>query len=147
MEEQAYTYSQPITEISYDFTSVSQEKHVAKRITFTSISYQNAYHLALLDVLGDGSTSDITESRNKDMRTILATVMQVIGEFLTAHPQKLVIFKGSDPRRHRLYRVLISRDLANIQVAFNIFGLIENQEAPEIFQTNQSYEYYIITKK
>ena len=62
MDEPVYPFEHPITEISYDFKSISREKEVNKRVIFTTSDFQNVYNLALVDVLEDGRLSDITES-------------------------------------------------------------------------------------
>ena len=147
MQEEPYQFERPTTEICYNFKSLSQEKTVNKRVTFTSADFQNIYHLALLDVLNDGSTSDITETRNKDMKTVLATVLKIVKDFLDRNSGNIIVFKGSDKRRHRLYRLLLTRELSMIQQGFNVFGIILSQERPELFQADQDYEYYLITKK
>ena len=146
MEEVPYNYEQSITEIRYDFVSKSQDKNVAKRVSFTTSDYQNIYNLALLDVLESGEVSDISESRNRDMKTILATVIRITEEFLNKNQQSIVIFKGSDERRQRLYRLVISRDITEIQKKFTVFGSLLNQK-PEKFEPNRPYVYFIITKK
>lgn len=62
MDEPVYPFEHPITEIRYDFKSISREKEVNKRVIFTTSDFQNVYNLALVDVLEDGRLSDITES-------------------------------------------------------------------------------------
>jgi hypothetical protein len=145
MEEKHYQFERPISEIRYNFRSISQDKEVAKRVIFTTSDYQNIYNLALVDVLEDGTLSDITESRNKDMITILATVIKIIEDFLDKHPEKFLIFQGSDERRQRLYRLVISRELNNLQKHFSIFGGIEGNKA-EPFRPNKAYDYFLILK-
>jgi hypothetical protein len=81
MDEPYYPYERPVTEIKYDFWSVSDEKQVRKRVIFTALDSPNIYNLALVDVLENGSMSDITETRNKDMKTVLATVIRIIDVF------------------------------------------------------------------
>ncbi|MCU0339213.1 MAG: hypothetical protein MUE30_04960 [Spirosomaceae bacterium] len=145
MDEPHYPYEKPITEIRYDFKSISGEKEVKKRVFFTTSDYQTIYNLALVDVLEDGSISDMSESRNKDMNTILATVIRVIEHFFEANPINLIIFRGSDERRQRLYRLLIARELHKIQRKFQVYGVFNNEES-EIFQPNVIYEYFVIVK-
>ncbi len=146
MEETPYPFELPITETQYNFFSVSQEKKVAKKVVFTSRNYQKICNLALLDVLENGEVSDITETRNNDMRTVLATVIKIIADFLNNNYQNIVVFKGSDIRRHRLYRLIISRELTDIQAKFNIFGIVDGQK-PEPFEVDKQYSYFVITKK
>jgi hypothetical protein len=146
MDEPRYPFEYPITEIRYDFKSISHEKEVNKRVVFTTSNFQNIYNLALVDVLEDGSLSDITESRNKDMKTILATVMRITMNFLEANPDKIIAFRGSDERRQRLYRLLISRDLNEIEKEFVILG-VSSEGKSEPFQSNHLYDYFVILKR
>lgn len=146
MDEPQYPFEHPITEIRYDFKSISREKEVNKRVIFTTSDFQNVYNLALVDVLEDGRLSDITESRNKDMKTILATVMGIIIHFFEANPGKIIAFKGSDERRQRLYRLIISRDLTELEKEFVILGISSEGES-EPFQSNRLYDYFVILKR
>ncbi len=145
MEEKYYPFERPISEVRYNFKSVSNEKEVSKRIIFTTSDYQNFYNLALVDVFEDGSISDITETRNKDMITVLATVIKIIEEFLNQYPETFIIFQGSDERRQRLYRLIISREMPNIQKKFIVLGGFDGFQ-PKPFQINQEYDYFIISK-
>ena len=145
MEEIHYPFKNPISEVRYDFVSISNEKEVAKRVIFTTSNYQDIYNLALVDVLEDGTISDITETRNKDMVIVLATVIKIVGEFLDNHLDKFIIFQGSDERRQRLYRLVISRELSSLQKKFSIFGGITNNKA-EPFKPNKKYDYFLILK-
>lgn len=146
MDEPHYLYERVVSEVKYDFWSISNEKKVKKRVIFTSSQQKNLYNLALVDVFDDGSVSDITETRNKDMRTVLATVINILGEFLEENPNKIVIFRGSDERRQRLYRLVISREFSKIQEKFGIFGGIDGKKA-EPFIPSKSYDYFLIIKR
>lgn len=143
MDEPYYPYERPTTEIKYDFWSVSNEKHVRKQVIFSALDTPNIYNLALVDILENGSMSDITETRNKDMRTVLATVIRIIDSFLNQYPAAIVHFRGSDERRQRLYRLIISRELTEIQKKFVVLGGF-NDIQPEPFQANQQYDYFLI---
>lgn len=145
MEEKYYPFERPISEIRYNFKSISKEKEVSKRVIFTTSDYQNFYNLALVDVFDDGSVSDISETRNKDMITVFATVIKIVEEFLNQYPETFLVFQGSDKRRQRLYRLIIGREMSNIQKNFIVLGGFENSQ-PEHFQINQEYDYFIISK-
>ena len=103
------------------------------------------YNFALLDELENGELSDISESRNKDMRMILATVFQIVNVYLEKYPNHLLIFKGSDERRQRLYRIVIGKELINILPKFTIFGYYDGQLMP--FESNKQTDYFLIKRK
>ena len=79
------------------------------------------------------------------MTTVLATVIRIIANFLGDNASKIVLFRGSDERRQRLYRLIISRDLIKIQKEFNIFGGMKKSKA-EPFKPDKDYDYFIILK-
>ncbi|MFN3848382.1 MAG: DUF6934 family protein [Spirosomataceae bacterium] len=127
----------------YEFESKSASKTVLKRVVFSE--YQaNVFNLALLDVLPDGETSDISESKNNDIRIILATVIRIISDFFNQNPNVIITFRGNDHRRQRLYRLVIGRELSVIEAKFRIFGLIDG--VIERFEPDKHYEVFIIQK-
>ena len=146
MEENPYPFYLKNLEARYEFDSVSNEKIVRKAVTFTQTPIEDIYNLALLDILADGKESDMAVSNNQDLSTVLATVIKIIEEFLNKFPEKIVTFKGSDDRRTRLYRIVISKEIYKIQEKFMVLGLLENGEY-ELFQVNQSYRAFLIIKK
>ncbi len=66
------------------------------------------YNLALLDVLEGGHYSDLSETNNIDFQLVMATVIDILKDFLHEFPDKIVTFKGSDERRQRLCRIIIA---------------------------------------
>lgn len=142
MEEIPYNFKEVQVKI-YEFESKSASKTVLKRVVFSE--YQaNVFNLALLDVLPDGETSDISESKNNDIRIILATVIRIISDFFNQNPNVIITFRGSDHRRQRLYRLVIGRELSVIEAKFRIFGLIDG--VIERFEPDKHYEVFIIQK-
>ena len=123
MNEKSYPFQISTANIRYSFESVSEEKIIEKAVVFVETNYPNIYNLALVDILGDGTESDITVSNNNDLETVMATVIKIIDDFLNKFPDKSVIFQGSDLRRTRLYRIIISREYESISQYFKILGL------------------------
>jgi hypothetical protein len=143
MEEKPYNFIEKSVKW-YEFESIGSEKTVLKRVIFSAYE-SNVFNLALLDVLDNGETSDITESKNKDLTTILATVISIIHDFFQQNPDCVVTFKGSEEKRQRLYRLVISREINQIKSNFVIAGLINGKV--ELFEPNKNYELFIIRKK
>lgn len=144
MQEKGYSFVQIRPEIRYEFVSVSDEKEVKKVVVLSPIENQQFYNLALLDTLSNGQLSDIIETNNRDMITVLATVIKIIDDFLDNNPNIIVLFKGSDERRQRLYRIIIGRELKHIQEKFKVFG--GKNSSIEPFEENQPYEFFLISK-
>lgn len=128
MEENPYPFYLKNLDARYEFDSINDEKVVNKAVTFTQTPVKDIYNLALLDILADGKESDMVVSDNQDLPTVLATVIKIIEKFLNKFPEKIVTFKGSDDRRTRLYRIVISKEIDKIKERFMVLGLLENGE-------------------
>ena len=146
MEEQKYPFNLIQRELRYEFWSRSEEKEIKKIVIFTKIGFveDNFYNLALMDELADGELSDISESRNNDMKTILATVFGIANDFLTKNPDAIIAFKGSDERRHRLYRIALNREMGRLSEKFIIAGYTNGEVYP--FEVNGIYQQFLIQK-
>ncbi|MCF2488370.1 DUF6934 family protein [Dyadobacter sp. CY347] len=142
MQEAFYPFTLQDREVRYEFISRSPEKEVTKVVLLTATDNVQVYNLALLDLLKDGSLCDIVETKNKDFKIVLATVFRIIIHFLEAKPSHYVVFSGSDPRRHRLYRMVLSRELAGISKTFRVLGISDG--IFEEFRLNTNYRYYLI---
>jgi hypothetical protein len=145
MDEKPYSFSLSRTEFRYEFESVSQEKVVQKVVLFTQTDSPQIFNLALLDVLEGGKMSDVSVTNNDDLRTVIATVFKIIEDFLNKNQDRFVIFKGSDDRRQRLYRIVIGRELELLQQNFQIWGVVDNEIT--IFEINKEINFYLIGKK
>ena len=144
MNELPYEFSLVKKEYRYEFLSVSTVKKVQKVVLLTQTQYPNIYNLALLDTMENGTLSDITVTDNNDLKTVLATVIKIIDSFLNENPNSFVIFKGSDDRRYRLYRIIISRELAEIQKSFKVLAIKNNEIIS--FSSETEMDFYLIGK-
>lgn len=146
MDETPYSFFAEPIEVRYDFDSVSGAKLVKKVVRLTETNLPDVFNLALLDLLDDGSESDLSVTNNDDLRTVLATVMRIVDNFLTKFLQKIVTFAGSDERRTRLYRIVIGRELDAIKQRFKVTGQFGNGLL-EDFKPNGNYkQFYIMLK-
>ena len=143
MDEQGYSYSFNRVTFEYEFFSISSVKKVRKVVVFSEME-KDVYNLALLDEIEDGFLSDMSESNNDDLVTVMATVIKIVDDFLTKNPHFFVVFSGSDERRQRLYRIIITKELEKIKQKFEIFSVNKNGIIP--FQANQEYEFILIKK-
>ena len=144
MTEDSYPFQAKPLEMRYDFTSISDEKTVEKTVIFSQLT-TDLFNVALLDVLADGTLSDdLVVTNNQDLRTVMATVMRIIDDFLTRFPDRTVFFRGSDDRRTRLYQIVIGREIDLIRQQFTVEGIIEQQI--EQFVINRLYSGFFISK-
>lgn len=144
MEEKNYPFLYNRNEFRYDFLSVSSEKKVKKVVLFTQTRFDLIYNLALLDELENGDLRDDTETKNKDIITVMATVFKIIDDFLNKNPAFFVLFLGSDEKRHRLYRMILSKEMPKISNKFKVLGGIGDEFSS--FEPNTDYDYYLIKK-
>lgn len=144
MDEKNYPFQYDRNEFRYEFLSISDEKQVKKVVLFTETRFKTVYNLALLDELENGDLRDDTETKNKDLITVMATVFKIVDDFLTKNPTFFVLFLGSDEKRHRLYRMILNKELPKISKKFKVLGGFENDFS--IFEPNMDYEYYLIKK-
>jgi hypothetical protein len=144
MNDKPYPFLLSKMEFRYEFMSISLEKEVQKIVLITQTNTPQVFNVALLDILEDGTMSDISVTNNKDLRTVLATVIKIIEEFLNSHPNCFVVFKGSDERRQNLYRTVIDREFIAISRKFQVWGGTENDI--ERFNPKIQYQYFLIEK-
>ncbi|MCU0469022.1 MAG: hypothetical protein MUF58_10490 [Arcicella sp.] len=131
--------------VRFKFVSVSNDKKVEKVIIFSKTQFDGIYNLALLDILADGSESDIVQTKNKDMKKVLATVFRTMEVFFQSHPNCGVAFSGSSPERTRLYRIAIARELESALKLFNIMGIKDGILYP--FKPNTSFDAFLFMLK
>lgn len=144
MNENPYPFTLSRTEYRYEFVSISAKKQVRKVVLLSQTEEINIFNLALLDILEDGETSDIAETNNEDLKTVLATVIKIIDDFLTKKPTCYIVFRGSEERRQRRYRIVISRELTEISKIFDVFGGIG--KTIHLFEPNKPFDYFLIRK-
>ncbi|MCF0042061.1 DUF6934 family protein [Dyadobacter fanqingshengii] len=144
MKHHYYPYRASENYLSFAFESQSLTKRIAKEVEFLLIE-EDLYNLAFGDLDENGMIDDLSVSNNKDMRLVLATVIQTIIVFFEIYPDKRVLFRGSTPARTRLYQIIINKEKANWQSHFIIEGLIGDDT--ETFQAEKNYSAFVIRKK
>ncbi|MDR6803934.1 hypothetical protein J2Y45_001203 [Dyadobacter sp. BE34] len=145
MDERSYPFEIGVDGLIYKFESVSENKTILKTVSFVRIGNTDIFNVALLYPLESGELSDKIESRNGDLPLVLATVFQIVCDFLNKFPDSAVGFRGSDARRHRLYRIAITRELANVAGKYEIYGITASL-AVVVFESNVDYDHYLIKK-
>ena len=144
MNEPVYDVSYLESENIYYFESVGRFGEIVKVVVFTP-KEDNIYNLGFGDFNPiTGKVDDLVKSKNGDMTKVLATITQIIANFLSENPMSYVFFNGSSPDRTRLYQMAIHQYYDEFYDIFEIFGL--NDQTPEPFQKNKSYESFLIRK-
>ncbi|MCY1556120.1 hypothetical protein D9M68_928420 [compost metagenome] len=78
------------------------------------------FNVALLDILPNGTLSDLTVSNNSDMPKVLATVFRALEQFFKLIRAARVLLSGSSPSRTRLYQMAISKYLHELELKFEV---------------------------
>lgn len=144
MNEESYSFVAMRGQFLYQFESVSENKKIQKTVFFTQSKNKIIYNLALLDRTDDGEYSDQVESNNGDLVPVLSTVFRIVEHFLTENPECLVMFRGHEKRRHRLYRIVLSRELSSLSTKFRVYGGAPDHFVP--FEPNTDYDFYFIKR-
>lgn len=146
MDEPRYEFDKIEDKLIFEFDSVSEEKTIKKLIEYKLIVERiSLYNLALLDVLSDGTISDLSVSNDKDMPLVLTTVFQSIVYFYLKKPEAKIYVEGSTIARTRLYQMAISKYLYELEQKFNISGYINKRIAT--FEKGKNYDSFIISLK
>lgn len=146
MNEVSYTFSKIDNRLTFDFESVSNEKVIKKRIEFRMLYEQTElYNLALVDILANGSASDLVISNNQDMPKVIATVFQAIVYFFDKNSTAKIFIQGSTGSRTRLYQMAISKYLPELEQKFYIWGFVDTEIA--LFEKGKNYDSFIISLK
>ena len=85
-------------------------------------------------------------SGNKDARKIYKTVINAIHLFLENNSGAIIVFKGSDRKRHQLYHRILVKFYDEISSEFELLGdTLDNEVVP--FEGSGIYSQYQIKKK
>ncbi|PBQ33811.1 hypothetical protein CNR22_19165 [Sphingobacteriaceae bacterium] len=74
-------------------------------------------------VSGIGEIDGTVNSDNGDLRKVVSTVVSIVHVFTNQFPEARIFFKGSNEIRTRLYRIVITNNLVELEDDFILFGL------------------------
>lgn len=146
MNEPSYEFKKIADKYTFEFESVSEEKIIKKIIEFSLLdANRSLYNVALVDILDNGSASDVAVTNNNDMPKVLATVYQAIEYFLNKHPTSRIYIEGSTKSRTRLYQIAIAKYKEELEPKFTILGLLNDDL--QVFKEGINFDSFIITQK
>jgi hypothetical protein len=147
MNLEHYNYSVSNDFQRYSFYSEGPKGKIKKTVVYSKI--QDApviYNLAFGDE--DPVTRQINDkviTNNEDRDIVLATVANTIHAFIGRYGNHFIFAKGSTPSRTRLYQMSIARLMDEINMDFDVFGIIGDKISR--FKTNVNYEAFLIKRK
>ncbi|MEQ8533494.1 MAG: hypothetical protein RIB86_16685 [Imperialibacter sp.] len=141
-----YSLSSDSRLTTFQFTSEGPQGQIAKLVQFTPTNLKGVYNLAFGDKdMNSGEIDDLAISNNNDSERVLGTVVATIYVFTENRPDVWVYATGSTLARTRLYRIGITKYLADAEGDFEIFGRIDNNWEP--FKKGIDYIGFILRRK
>ena len=141
---------------TYVFVSSGRNGDIFKIVQFTHIqseSSSNRYNLALGDWI-DGRVEDTPVTNNGDVKTVMATIGEIVTYYTQNFPEREIFAAGSTRNRSRLYQMLISNNLAEIERNFEVFGIkYLDQSTDELeshagkFEKTETYGAVLVIRK
>ena len=147
MDEPIYPLNKSNDSVTFQFESIGLKGVFLKEVRFDPVEdFSDYYQLILADIDKENNKSVLSESRNRDMNKIMATVIKCIVIFLENHSSSKIVFSGSTEIRTRLYRMIINKLLDKIRNKFEIEGFSDIYGF-ETFNLNHEYSFFVISIK
>jgi hypothetical protein len=144
MDEPIYPYRKSYDVLTFDFESIGTNGISKKKLIYSSLEGSDEYFsLSLFEVLDNGVLDVYFESKNGDMPKIMATIAKTMLDFFATYPTKKIAFSGSTPERTRLYRIVISKLIKEVD-SFTVEGLSLNGEIVD-YLPNENYLAYVVS--
>jgi hypothetical protein len=140
-----YPLASSDTLMTFEFISEGPKGIIHKLVRYQQTNVKGIYNLAFGDK--DQTTGDIDDtviSNNGDSEKVLATVVATVYAFTDKYPDAWIYASGSTKARTRLYRMGITKFLAEIQEDFEILG--EKTDDWEPFLKNVEYEGFLVRR-
>jgi hypothetical protein len=108
----------------------------------------NDYNLALLDYDQDSQTADDeVVTNNQDMPKVLATVGQIVIDFLKSMPNARILITGNSEIRQKLYARIMRNNQEELLQHYVLLGVINGKEVLFEALKYQNYQSIIIQNK
>ncbi len=147
MEKPIYTITASDDGLYYSFKSKNDNRVINKFVAYIPDEFlPERYHLLFGDMPDDKTFDVFAVSNNNDMVLVLSTVIKTLLEFFVKNPDKTVFFTGSTLSRTRLYRVIIGKLMNNVELYYEISGMLDDGTF-EKFNSVKTYKAFLIAKK
>ena len=131
--------------LNFEFLSIGKKGTIRKIVMFRSIGF-NIYNLALGDLEeSTGVVNDDARTNNGDRDKVLATVAEIVVDFLEHHPGATVLAIGATPARSRLFQTGLNTIWESIKGLYVFEGYLNNEW--EDFAPAKNYEAFTIKSK
>jgi len=130
MSHLPYPYER-IHAAQYIFFSLGKTR-IQKVVDFVPYGIHNVIHFGFGDLRPDGSIDDKANSNNGDIVKVLATIIEILREFTSHHPETAIYFRGSTLERTRLYTRIIKTYYAEFNKEFKLLVMIGDEDKNQI---------------
>ncbi|MGB4848959.1 MAG: hypothetical protein WBP41_13635 [Saprospiraceae bacterium] len=132
--------------MTYEFVSDGPKGRIPKLVQYSPTNLKDVYNLAFGDRdLHTGQINDEIISNNGDSEKVLATVVATIYAFTDKHPDAWIYATGSTKSRTRLYRMGVSKNLADAKADFEIYGELKDDWVS--FKNGIEYDGFLVKRK
>ncbi len=130
----------------FEFKSTGKKGEITKIVRFDKTGIGNVFNLGFGDKdLKNGILDDKVISDNGDFEKVLATVASTVYSFTQNKPNSVIIIRGTNKARVRLYQIGISKYFEKIYEDFEVYGLTETDWQP--FIRNTRYRGFLLQRK
>lgn len=148
MESSFYPLSVGDNRLTYTFYSDGPRGRIKKVIRYIRIQIEHhiVFNLSMADV--DKKTKQTREdvvSGNNDWDKIFRTVAESISLICGWYPDAYIQVLGNSSSKNRLYQMTISKQLEEIQLKYEVYGLVNDRWNE--FQRNQQYRGFLFHPK
>jgi len=148
MSYSPYPYEQLGSE-RYTFYSIGI-KHIEKVVDFIPVGIRNIINLGFGDLRPDGTVDDKVNSNNGDLIKVLATVIEILKEYTSDHPNTIIHFEGSTKERTRLYTRILKTYYSIFSKEFILLAFVQGKEREHVVTfdptTNTEYSAFLIKR-
>jgi hypothetical protein len=145
MDLQGYEVLSDDEYVNFEFLSIGKKGIIKKIVMFRSLGF-NTHNLALGDLdESTGKVNDDARTNNGDRDKILATVAEIVVDFLEHHPGATVLAIGATPVRSRLFQIVLNIIWENTRDIYLLEGYLDGEW--EDFAPMKTYEAFTIKSK
>lgn len=156
MKQQPYEINSTEDLSTYVFVSSGRRGDIFKVVQFTHLLIEaspNRYNIALGDWVQDKVDAE-NITNNGDIKKVMMTVGAIILYYTNHFPEREIFVSGSTRERSRLYQMLVSNNLKEIEVNFKVYGIrylkdrsVELARYAESFKKNETYGAILVIRK
>ncbi len=147
MKQERYNFLSEQNYLDFEFDSDGPNGKIRKVVSFRPENTGGITYFSLgFGDMNDESNevNDMVVSNNQDRNKVLATVAAAVLDFTERFPDMAVYATGSNRTRTRLYQMLISRNLPEIEAIFEVMG--SKNDLWEQFRKNVNYDAFLIQR-